>query len=788
MKTRSVLNWLGFRTLVLLLGAGAFLENRASAAAPVITDFSPASGGPGIVVTITGFNFVGVTGVTFNGAVADFIPISATQISATVPFDATIGPISVSTPAGLAISAKFFSVSPVIINFEPDNGPPGALVVISGVNFTGVTNVQFSGKEAGFVVTGLNQLQAVVPNDATTGLISVIAPSGTAVSRNPFIVTGTGPFIGGFSPATGTNGTQVIIEGNNFTGVTEVRFNGTNAVFFVTADTQIHATVPAKATTGPISVTSPLGTGVSATSFVFIATTPIITFIFPPLGPPGTPVVINGENFDGATAVKFNGTNAVFTLVSPGQIHATVPPNATTGPITIVNATGTGSSTNAFIVTGPAPIITDFDPAFGQPGALVVIDGANFTGALAVQFNGTNAASFEVTAPTQIHAFVPNGATNGPISVTTPSGTGVSINNFVVIGPAPLIIDFSPKGGAPGESVVINGANFAGATNALFNGTMASNLTVTSTTQIHTTVPAGATTGPITVLSLAGAGVSSNKFFVTPRINGFTPTNGPIGSTVMVFGVNLLESTRVLFNGVDARFTAQSQTNLQATVPTNATTGPISVANPAGATTTTDSFAVILAADLSLIASASPDPAIVGSNLTYTITVTNRGPNLATGVVVTNQLPASVQFVSAVSSQGGFAFANGIFTANLGSLTNAGVAKISLVVLPSSAGVFTNLMAVIGNESDLVPANNTITVVTTVLIAGGPELQVVLSGPNIIISWPSTAVDFVLESTSSLAPPISWNPVTSTPADDGTQKTVTINAGSGEEFYRLRKP
>jgi len=88
----------------------------------------------------------------------------------------------------------------------------------------------------------------------------------------------------------------------------------------------------------------------------------------------------------------------------------------------------------------------------------------------------------------------------------------------------------------------------------------------------------------------------------------------------------------------------------------------------------------------------------------------------------------------------------------------------------------------------LVPTNNTITVVTTVLTAGGPELQVVLSGPNIIISWPSTAVDFVLESTSSLAPPITWNPMTSTPADDGTQKTVTINAGSGEEFYRLRKP
>jgi len=169
-------------------------------------------------------------------------------------------------------------------------------------------------------------------------------------------------------------------------------------------------------------------------------------------------------------------------------------------------------------------------------------------------------------------------------------------------------------------------------------------------------------------LSPAGAGVSTNNFIVTPRINGFAPTSGPIGSSVMIFGVNLLETTRVLFNGVDARFTTQSQTNLQAFVPTNATSGRLASPIPPARSQRPISFAVILVADLSLSASASRDPAIVGSNLTYTITVTNHGPNLATGVVVTNRLPASVQFISASSSKGSFAFANGIFTASVGDL------------------------------------------------------------------------------------------------------------------------
>jgi uncharacterized protein (TIGR03437 family) len=144
---------------------------------------------------------------------------------------------------------------------------------------------------------------------------------------------------------------------------------------------------------------------------------------------------------------------------------------------------GTGSSADIFSVTGTGPVITRFSPSVGQPGTLVIIDGANFTDATAVRFNGTN-AFFSVTAPTQIHASVPPGATNGPISVTTPDGTGVTTNSFVVISSAPLITDFSPRGGPPGARVVVNGANFFGTTNVSFNESTASDFAVTPTTRL----------------------------------------------------------------------------------------------------------------------------------------------------------------------------------------------------------------------------------------------------------------------------------------------------------------
>ena len=64
---------------------------------------------------------------------------------------------------------------------------------------------------------------------------------------------------------------------------------------------------------------------------------------------------------------------------------------------------------------------------------------------------------------------------------------------------APTISGFSPASGPAGTSVVLTGSNFAGATGVTFNGTAAPGFVVNSSTQLTVPVPAGATTGPITV-------------------------------------------------------------------------------------------------------------------------------------------------------------------------------------------------------------------------------------------------------------------------------------------------
>jgi subtilisin-like proprotein convertase family protein len=77
-----------------------------------------------------------------------------------------------------------------------------------------------------------------------------------------------GPTITSLSPTQAKVGDTVTITGNDFTGATSVTFNGVSAVFNVNSDTQITATVPSGASTGPLQVTTPGGTNSGPTDFV----------------------------------------------------------------------------------------------------------------------------------------------------------------------------------------------------------------------------------------------------------------------------------------------------------------------------------------------------------------------------------------------------------------------------------------------------------------------------------------------------------------------------------------
>jgi len=117
---------------------------------------------------------------------------------------------------------------------------------------------------------------------------------------------------------------------------------------------------------------------------------------------------------------------------------------------------------------------------------------------------------------------------------------------------------------------------------------------------------------------------------------------------------------------------------------------------------------VLASADLAITNTDSPDPVVVGNNLTYTITVSNNGPTSpATGVILTDTLDASITFVSAIPSQGAACTHVGLtVTCNLGNITTGTPATVNIVITPNTAGAINNTASVAGSEPDPNAANN----------------------------------------------------------------------------------
>ena len=163
----------------------------------------------------------------------------------------------------------------------------------------------------------------------------------------------------------------------------------------------------------------------------------------------------------------------------------------------------------------------------------------------------------------------------------------------------------------------------------------------------------------------------------------------------------------------------------------SATEADLAPANNSATATTL----VKAAADLSITLSDSPDPVIEHQNLTYTISVTNRGPSSATGVAVTDVLPAGVTFGSATASQGSCS-GTSLVTCSIGTLAKNAIATVTIVVSASAPGTLSDTASVAGSEVDLNPSDNTATASTQVNAAGALlNLDILSAGHARILLW-----------------------------------------------------
>jgi uncharacterized repeat protein (TIGR01451 family) len=151
-------------------------------------------------------------------------------------------------------------------------------------------------------------------------------------------------------------------------------------------------------------------------------------------------------------------------------------------------------------------------------------------------------------------------------------------------------------------------------------------------------------------------------------------------------------------------------------LPVGATTVTCTVADVAG-NQSACSFLVSVtppAADLTISQTVAPEEALVGDNLSYTVLVTNNGPAIASGVEMTDSLPAEVSLIAATPSQGDFSQNGKTLQFNLGGLAVGAIASVTIVVKAESPGTISNTASVSATEPDPNAANNVSTLGVTV--------------------------------------------------------------------------
>jgi RHS repeat-associated protein len=514
-------------------------------------------------------------------------------------------------------------------------------------------------------------LSITMAQNAYVGLATSTGNAGTAREAkfdNVSISTAgsPAPTITSISATTGAIGNQITIGGTGFgasQGTGAVYLNDAPMTINTWSATSITATIPTGATTGHLGVSVSAGQNASNPFWFTVTSQPLPSgWLDRDIGQPGTIYPQGNAAFSNGTLTVNTAGNGI---LSPADaIHFVYQPLSGDGSM-VARVTGLQGSQAGVMIResldpGSTSVFVDFSPnlayltyrittnatATGQQTFLVAQaapywarvtrSGNSFSGYISLDgvywTQAGTTQTIQMASTVYIGLATARGGSNGSLAAFTYDNTSLAAGPIL---PVPVVTSASPTVVGPGYSVTIVGSNFGdiqGTSNVYFNGAAASSITSWSMTQIVAIVPASASTGPVTAIV---NGVGSNRTVsVTvfkPVITSLTPSAASPGGTITITGTGFTaqQSTGFFasFNGVSTSSSSWSDTSLTVSVPSSATSGPVTVTE-AGIVSNGVQFTVLEPLTVSGIS-----PATGASGTTVTISGAGFGPTQSNSTV-----------------------------------------------------------------------------------------------------------------------------------------------------------
>lgn len=356
--------------------------------------------------------------------------------------------------------------------------------------------------------------------------------------------------------------------------------------------------------------------------------------------------------------------------------------------------------------------------------------------------------------------------TNLPVIQLTTTATAVgSVSNTVTVGSA----------------VADPNSSNNSATRALTVQAVGSDLSLTKLASPAIQPIGGAVSYTLTARNLGPSPVPAGAVItitdpVPAEMTALTATGSGWTCNIVSNTVTCTRSGPLALNAVTPAITITAQTLTAGVIANTAcvtATGTAGDPNAANDCNTAPTTTTATTADVAISQTASPNPVSGGFPLTYTLTVTNNGPDPATSVVVSDALPTAV-FVSATPSVGTCSGTSTV-TCSLGTLANGASETIVIIIRPlNGPGTRNNTATVSSQIGDPVSANNSSTIPVTIT-AGVDIQQTVVASPSTVLQ--GAPMTFVI--TTRNGGPAQATGVTMTDTLPANIRILSITASQG---------
>jgi uncharacterized repeat protein (TIGR01451 family) len=426
------------------------------------------------------------------------------------------------------------------------------------------------------------------------------------------------------------------------------------------------------------------------------------------------------------TTANFTFTVKVNTGTAPGTITQTDSVTSTTADPSSANNSATvneqvagSADLSVTNIANPVPVLANTNISYSQ-----VVTNAGPSAATSVSLTETlpaNTTAQTLSGPAgwtctlaTLTCTNPSLAPSAPatitfvVKVTAGTAAGTQINQTATVTSATSDPNSGNNSATAADVVATAGEADIVVANSASPTSVAAGSNVTYTQSVTNNGPAAASAG-MTFTQTTPPNMTFQG--ITPPVGWVCGTVPPIGGT----GTITCTDGGTLAVNATANFTLTLQVNPltpSGTVITETDTANATNIIP-GLTTKSASATVVVAnansADMAIVKTATPNPVLSGTPLTYTLTVTNNGPADATNVTVTDTLPSVMTYLSANTTQGSCSEAGGTVTCLLGTVTSTSTATVSILTIPGIPGVFSNTATVSADQTDSNLANNSST-------------------------------------------------------------------------------